>query len=760
MTTVRIPTMGITTTYALRVHRDGSDSDLLVTVATGTTVADLASALGLPLPLAIDGRPVSGQELVVDSGVRQGSLLGSSTPQSATASSDRATLHQVAGLSAGGSVGLPIGTNIVGVVGPARGGLRRTETRPAGRFVLTVPEFGPVTVEPATGEPVLINGMRCTGSPIGKDLVDLGSAVFRVSFADEALRVPATIRTTDYEGRVLLADPALRVALPTEGPMVDIPDALFSSPRGLRKRRALRQRDALRSEVVEALGLASTDAAQARRARHPDICQLLGRLDSGSGLWERASNDPDVLRSGVGSTDAIWSPVRPDQAVPELLVRDVRRASQLFSVPLVVDLADHRVIALTGPRHAAHSVARWVLVEAALLHGPDVVSIRVATSRPAAWDWVKWFPHMQSSAPFELVLSDGARPPATAVGTTRVTLQITNDVPDGMARLDVDEDGLVAWSPAGAVVARGLAVGIGRPEATAAAQRLRTFGRPVSPTDLPPFVALDALLGLDDPVRLADGIMERWRMGNHTAPYGRDARHLVGLTIDSDPSPLLVTGAQGTGRSNALRTMALSLAATHPAEQLRLALVDAEGSGAYAGFEVLPHVVCSGATLPSNLVGGPDLVVLVDEVTMLLTMEPDQARLLERLVAEGSRLVVATRRPATFLTSNLGNLAFDHLLLHQTRDSALQTAGVYLDDHRTEHPGRAVVAPASGEQRVVQLAVPTVSAPGTSARSVEVRPFTLAGIDAESATARALNSRTLLAAIDEASRRVGSTRRH
>ncbi|MGH3928441.1 MAG: type VII secretion protein EccCb, partial [Pseudonocardiaceae bacterium] len=51
----------------------------------------------------------------------------------------------------------------------------------------------------------------------------------------------------------------------------------------------------------------------------------------------------------------------------------------------------------------------------------------------------------------------------------------------------------------------------------------------------------------------------------------------------------LCVGATGSGKSEVLRTLVLTLAMTHPPERLALVLVDYKGGATFAGLETLPH---------------------------------------------------------------------------------------------------------------------------------------------------------------------------
>ncbi|HEX5493623.1 MAG TPA: type VII secretion protein EccCa [Mycobacteriales bacterium] len=66
----------------------------------------------------------------------------------------------------------------------------------------------------------------------------------------------------------------------------------------------------------------------------------------------------------------------------------------------------------------------------------------------------------------------------------------------------------------------------------------------------------------------------------------------------------LCVGATGSGKSEVLRTLVLTLAMTHPPERLSLVLVDYKGGATFAGLEDLPHT----AAMVSNLSDDTGLV--------------------------------------------------------------------------------------------------------------------------------------------------------
>jgi S-DNA-T family DNA segregation ATPase FtsK/SpoIIIE len=107
-----------------------------------------------------------------------------------------------------------------------------------------------------------------------------------------------------------------------------------------------------------------------------------------------------------------------------------------------------------------------------------------------------------------------------------------------------------------------------------------------------------ALIGVDDPAEI--DVTRLW------APRSERAFLRVPIGLDDAGEPVvldlkeaaslgmgphgLCVGATGSGKSELLRTLVLTLAATHPPDQVSMVLVDYKGGATFAPFEDLPHV--------------------------------------------------------------------------------------------------------------------------------------------------------------------------
>ncbi len=175
--------------------------------------------------------------------------------------------------------------------------------------------------------------------------------------------------------------------------------------------------------------------------------------------WERRLNDPDAMQLGVGTADLAFAPrleardsdpqaesgaaaasakptesrsvQRPGAAAPEA-VEAVRAMGALRCVPVPVSLRAGEVVGIVGPPAVARSIARCLIVQAAVLHGPADLAVAVlasshktrATDEDRApvlqegacataadwtqaaqsprscghWSWARWLPHCDDPA--------------------------------------------------------------------------------------------------------------------------------------------------------------------------------------------------------------------------------------------------------------------------------------------------------------------------------------------------------------------------
>ena len=195
-------------------------------------------------------------------------------------------------------------------------------------------------------------------------------------------------------------------------PLMAIGNAIESRRRGRRTERSEKERfrRELR-ELDERLASSAVAERDRRRAAYPDPVEIMRRVTLPSTtLWERRPDHADYLQLRIGTGDVAWEPpvverrgVPPADEVAEAL----RAASRLERTVVPVELADGGVVGIVGDRDAALALARSLLCQIAVLHGPADVPTMVLTT-PAAgadWDWAKWLPHTRGASGVDRMLS-------------------------------------------------------------------------------------------------------------------------------------------------------------------------------------------------------------------------------------------------------------------------------------------------------------------------------------------------------------------
>lgn len=177
-----------------------------------------------------------------------------------------------------------------------------------------------------------------------------------------------------------------------------------------RRRRATRaHRAAVRAAAGEMRRLeAALPGARAAEHRRrvglaPDPAELTRRAEGPSvRCWERRRSDPDFMVLGVGAADIAYDPPLatsgggpPAPAAVEMIAA----LPPLAGVPVTVPLTDGCVVGLVGPSDPVRAVARCLVVQAAVLHGPaDVAVAALAPDPDGDWSWLSWLPHSADAA--------------------------------------------------------------------------------------------------------------------------------------------------------------------------------------------------------------------------------------------------------------------------------------------------------------------------------------------------------------------------
>jgi S-DNA-T family DNA segregation ATPase FtsK/SpoIIIE len=321
-----------------------------------------------------------------------------------------------------------------------------------------------------------------------------------------------------------------------------------------------------------------------------------------------------------------------------------------------------------------------------------------------------------------------------------------------------------------------LATGVTEPLARRLARRLARFEDPelrVEGAGLPDSVTLLPLLSM--PEISGPALLERWQDGTASlragAVIGVTENGLFGIDLDDDGPHGLIAGTTGSGKSELLRTLIVSLAAGNDPEHLTFALVDYKGGGALDECARLPHSVglvtdldeqlseralrCLEAELRHrehllrdvglshvtdyqrlrdkgrrDLEPMPRLAVVIDEFATLVKALPhfvdSLVSIAQRGRSLGIHLIMATQRPAGSVNDAIKNNVKLRiaLRLESTGDSMDVIDNPAAASIGGRQRGRAFYRVSAREVLPVQTALSTgVTAAGGSVAPLSLTPF-------------------------------------
>ncbi|MXW88923.1 MAG: hypothetical protein F4Z54_05165, partial [Acidimicrobiaceae bacterium] len=379
-----------------------------------------------------------------------------------------------------------------------------------------------------------------------------------------------------------------------------------------------------------------------RVALVPDLAELVRRAETPSlRCWERRQHDPDAMRLGAGTADVPYSPpIEVDgdgDAAPQAL-EALEALEPLCDVPVAVSLAPGDVVGVVGALPEARAVARSLVLQAAVLHGPaDLAITGLAPGGVREWSWLRWLPHTADAAgggPGALVATERAAMAAaaetaaadctrrillalidgsealtgrSAPGRTLLALRstaaviVTTDVCDlpsnctTIVLVDHSAGGLRLVDPrSAATLAPLVAWGVTTATATHAAARLARLDDPeLGPghANLPESVSLVDLI---DGEPTPESVARRWQATRGTAdlrvPIGATAEGPLVLDLVGDGPHLLIGGTTGSGKSELLRSLVAGLAMSADPDHVALVLIDYKGGAAFDRCAEMPHV--------------------------------------------------------------------------------------------------------------------------------------------------------------------------
>jgi S-DNA-T family DNA segregation ATPase FtsK/SpoIIIE len=313
-------------------------------------------------------------------------------------------------------------------------------------------------------------------------------------------------------------------------------------------------------------------------------------------------------------------------------------------------------------------------------------------------------------------------------------------------------------------------------EARQLALRLSVFEDPelkVAGAGLPPVIRLGGVLGVER--WTAEEVDRRWHRADAysslRAAVGAEEAGVFELDLDRHGPHGLIGGTTGSGKSELLRTLVASLAATYPPEQLTVALFDFKGGSTFTELAALPHTVGVASDLDVNLArralrclraelqfrervldqagaadlfslqdrrrrGDPDalaveglprLVVIIDEFAAMAKEVSEEIGAIADLTARGRslgvHLILATQKPSGAVSAEVRtNTRLRISLKVEDRQDSIDVVGIP-DAASIDHKGRGYFRVGQGEVLPIQTALSTGPSPAEGVPPVAVLPF-------------------------------------
>lgn len=594
-------------------------------------------------------------------------------------------------------------------------------------------------------------------------------------------------------------------------PMMMLMSTADRAGRNRRVRRTSRRR--YRHELVE-FKTELTEVVQfelrRRRTMHPDPPELVRRATVASAaLWDRRRNHPQFMTLSLGVADQTWELPLADESSDAYdhddLAGAIDQAGLLRLAPLAVPVAAGTTIGAAGERATVLATARGLLLQVAAHHGPAEVRVILVADRRSAsdWEWLKWLPHIRPSSFAEgrllVVMSDEDG----AIDGSLID-DVVADAETGAALLVVIDTAGLADSgdlavrrllrregakTCGLVIAptvdglpdhcdvvvehheaageatcrwpreggRSLALVIGGVGDSVAMRAARAIARFTDPdagggsASLPARVSHAEVLGLQEAG--AGAIVTGWSHAGPLSPIvGLGEAGPLAVNLESTGPHLAVIGGRGSGKTEHLLAMVLSMAASQPPERLHLVL----WGESFGHFHRLPQVsnmvnrvdestaaiVTDGLdreltrrerlrTKGTTPGAEPRLVVVVDDVDTIMRLVPkatdDLVRLMRRARGLGVHFIWSTGRSQGGSMTDLVDLSTVRLVLRvaSTSDSTELLGNDAAARLERSLPGRGYVVAGGAEPREVQGGVVSSGAPARS-EELEVTPFRLA----------------------------------
>ncbi len=429
-----------------------------------------------------------------------------------------------------------------------------------------------------------------------------------------------------------------------------------------------------------------------RRRALPHMSQLIEETRTRRpSLWARGRDAPDLLSVRLGTADVrsrldVEVESGGDDELRRTAVERLAAASgTVTQAPVPLDLDTAVTVGFHGDADLVDGVVRSVLGQVVARHGPEdiVVAALLAPAALRSFEWLRWVPHVRSSAS-PLPGDHLAVWPEAIAEVLGSLLDVANE-PRDFPRIVVvvHEDAAVDRAALGRLLdvapdAGMRVIWVGRDEALLPRQCTTV----VRVADGPGRSICSSTDSASDPVAFTAETMDgAWldRLARHLAPL-RDASsvarvgsipRMVGLTdvLGGTPAPAdvasswsvsdggflgapvgigpdgtfeldlvdqgphtLIAGTSGSGKSELLQSWVAALAARHPPERLTFLFIDYKGGAAAAPFVDLPHNVGVVTNLDTRM-SLRALTSLRAELDRRMTLLADSASDLTELVA-------------------------------------------------------------------------------------------------------------------------------
>jgi S-DNA-T family DNA segregation ATPase FtsK/SpoIIIE len=564
---------------------------------------------------------------------------------------------------------------------------------------------------------------------------------------------------------------------------------------------------ALAAAAAEAERAAAREAGILAR-NFPPPREITSRAsDVGPSIWERRRSDSDFLelRLGVGPRPTCLRFPRDAAATGSdpLLMSVVERLSYHASAPLTARFGPATRVGMFGNDEEVTSFLCWLGLQAGIFHAPGDLALAVFSRDDRLCSWAKWLPHCRLKSARDvgyLVARTGAEATQALRGINHDLLSRA-DPADGPTYLILADarswqslpDRLSRWLPDGSSAVSLLIVqhryaelsgdcdfvldlsaeGAGRllrrvenadagmftPEGISPsdAQRLALALAPLNIVEgndrgaIPGSCRLGELLGIA--TATVSELTETWKKSRHAfrlaAPIGvGPGGTSVEIDLRRDGPHGLLAGTTGSGKSEFLQSLVVSLAARIPPDLLNFLLIDYKGGSAFLEVAALPHVVGVVTDLDERLsaraltslraemrrrehllastsppcvniieyqsrareVPLANLVIIIDEFHRLVSEQPDFIEQMVQIAQQGRslgvHLLLSTQKPSGVVSDHIRANTNLRVCLRVTdeADSRDVLGGPEAAHIPRDLPGRVYIRTGTEPLRVLQAA--------------------------------------------------------